>query len=594
LKNSKHSSSKDNQEARIEAKRALKILHHDKWFHKILEVTKSNTNYGFADNAIYTTVSSLRIQKKVLIVTQDKTLATDLRKLNDLDSQRGRYVMVYRLNPNGELEENPGESGNYQSRNYGSNRSPSTSTNNRFHRGLFHKENAPKPVESHTAAPKVEENSPIIAADKRLMANLNNPNYPLDKKLSDIEDQLKAIAALPAGEKDKLSLAYTSEQLLQEKAKLSAPSPSLPKLTPAQAELAKMHHEYPLPPRPLPDLPVKPVVTEKPQEKLVEVKPQMKPIAPKKAWFEFGENPQTALTKAGSHDGIIFRDASVPYVPQIHGPYDLTSQDLNALASKVGLLKTGEGKEFPLGPLVAHVEKTDRDYKAWLEKPEPKVVSAPAPVSQPAPAVKPVEEKKAEKEEKPAKVPSKVGNRAPKKSEPQPESKSVSPLKEKKAATKKVAVKKAASPIKDEKAAPSVTAQDVNTAVPTGATLLVGVPTNEDKRGFIERRARREASPELSAVHSPKKVERSRAKITEKGTKPLKNDVPALDMAAILKEDKNLNAKINNPNYPIPQKIADLQAQKNRIKSLKAADQKPLLWSMAKINARLHQLSEKK
>src|SRR5574344_2350649 len=65
----KHSRSKDNQEARIEAKRALKILHHDKWVHKILEVTKSNTNYGFADNAIYTAVSSLRIQNKVLIIT---------------------------------------------------------------------------------------------------------------------------------------------------------------------------------------------------------------------------------------------------------------------------------------------------------------------------------------------------------------------------------------------------------------------------------------------------------------------------------------------------------------------------------------------
>ena len=65
-------------------------------------------------------------------------------------------------------------------------------------------------------------------------------------------------------------------------------------------------------------------------------------------------------------------------------------------------------------------------------------------------------------------------------------------------------------------------------------------------------------------------------------------------MAAILKEDKNLNAKINNPNYPVNQKIADLQAQKGKLRRFKLAQQKDLLWSTAKIEAKIKELTPKK
>jgi rRNA-processing protein FCF1 len=597
----KHAASKDNQEARIEAKRALKILHHDKWFHKILEVTKSNTNYGFADNAIYTAVSSLRIQNKVLIITQDKMLATDLKKLNSLDSQRGRYVLVYRLNQQGDLEENPGETGLYQGRTYSS--APRSSSNPNDHHGrggLFHRApRAEKPVEPVEEKPVPD--SPIVSADKRLMANLNNPNYPADKKLADIDEQLAAISALAPADKDKLSLAYTYDELIQEKVKLApkANEAAPVKATPAPHQTVSVTPKAETVMAPKAESVMAPKVVEAPKP----VAPAPAPTArPQRLWFEFGSSVQEALTRTGVHYGIIFRDASVPYFPAIHGPYDLTRQDLDVLAKQVGVLKTGEKKDLPLGTLIAHIEKTERDYKATLEIP-----AKVAPISaNPAPSV----EAKAEAQPTPEPVKS-VNKSAKAPVAKAPAKKAAAPLKapevkpveakpdEDKKPRRRVAPAKA---VKKENPAPAnaskpsdVHAQDANTAVPSGATLVVGVPTNVEKKGYIERRIRREDQTELSAVPNPDKGKRpARAqkapKVTSKGTKPIAQDVPEADVAAIVKEDKNLNAKVNNPNYPVNQKINDLLAQKGKLKRLKAAEQKDLMWPASKIDAKVSEL----
>lgn len=593
----KHAANKDNQEARIEAKRALKILHHDHWFHKILEVTKSNSNYGFADNAIYTAVSSLRIQNKVLIITQDKTLATDLKKLNSLDSQRGRYVLVYRLNTAGDLEENPGENGVYQARTYSSApRRESKSSDHRFNRGLFHHDRPTKPQQNSSEEPmeKVEApDTPIVSADKRLMANLNNPNYPLDRKLSDIDDQLNAINALSSDEKAKLSLAYTYDELLEEKAKLSS------KVTPPSKpsnEVAVAHKEMPLPPKKLPEVKAgDPAPEAKPVAKPLsntESKP-VEPAKPQKLWFEYGSTVQEALARTGVHYGILFRDASVPYFAMVHGPYDLTSHDLDVLAQQVGVLKVGEKKDLPLGPLTAHIEKTEKDYKATLEIPAKSAPKVENPIQNPAPSVKKVEAPKVEKK----------AVEAPKAETPkvvQPEAKK--PVHRKASSPAPKAPKKAASTkVEATKPSSGVTAQDVNTAVPTGATLVVGVP-NEGRKGYIERQIRRDDHTELSAVPNPNKGRRPSSKvaapkapkITSKGTKPINKDVPQGDMTAIVKEDKNLNAKINNPNYPVSDKIKDLEAQKARLHSLKVTEQKDLYWTSAKISAKIKDLTPKK
>jgi hypothetical protein len=333
------------------------------------------------------------------------------------------------------------------------------------------------------------------------------------------------------------------------------------------------------------------------------------------------------LTKAGSHSSIIFRDASVPYFPAIHGPYDITSQDLDEVAREVGPLKVGESKDIPLKGLVAHIEKTEKDWKASLEIPvkeeaKPakaapiapatpikevaKVPAAPAPV---APAPKAVAPK--------AKA-AKSAPKAPKASKAKvakAETKTEKPVKAMSKRTKKVVTPMTPDTKTTVVADNGVTAQDVNTAVPTGVTLLVGVPTNEEKKGFIERRARREANPDVAVAKNPNaKPDKKSAHATDHGTNhPANHPVskaapksvnvpkaakveaaPSAAMAEIVKEDKNLNAKINNPNYPVADKIRDLEAQQAKLRSVKAADQKDLFFSAETIKNRLADLKKAK
>lgn len=610
----KHSKSKDNQEARIEAKRALKILNHDKhkWHGRILTLTKSKSNDGFADHAIFTAVSELRIQNKVLIITQDRTLATDLRKLNNLDSQHGRFLAVYRLAGNGDLEENPGELPNSSIKNYVSLTKPAQ---NESHPGIrmpfFHKdhrseERRPK-VES---APQEDTTNPILANDRKLCANLNNPNYPNDRKANDIDAQLAAFNAVSGEDLGKLSLAYTKDQLIQEKVKLSQTvvAPSAPHAG---------ENERPLPPRviPLSVVDIKTVSAPKAEPAIVEKAPLSAPIAPKptrRLWYEFGYNIQEALTKAGAHNGIIFRDPSVAYFAAVHGPFDLTSKDLDEVAKNVGVLKIGESKDLFLGPLTAHIEKTERDWKASLEvtpkEPAPAmaktlVMPAPAPEEKnlvakavTAPKEKQIsstdvstpEVKKAAKASSKVKTPSKTSAKVERHS------------------------KKEVAPTTGK----TVTAQDDHTAVPSGVTLVVGVPSNEGTKGFIERRARREDTTEFAVAPNPNKPVRKNAhvaKVTPKAeTKPTPKSVkspsknvhapkaakaptPAITLSdTIVKEDKNLNAKINNPTYPVKDKIADLDAQKTRLKDASAEQEKTLFFSKAKIDAKIAELKKAK
>ncbi|MDY5440784.1 MAG: hypothetical protein SPG64_00980 [Candidatus Enteromonas sp.] len=92
-------------------KRALKIIRHAKW-QKLLKILKKQkkSEKNFADNAIYVKVSLDRLNQKILVITQDKKLASDLISLNRLMSQKGRPVQVYRFaKDTGELVINRGE-----------------------------------------------------------------------------------------------------------------------------------------------------------------------------------------------------------------------------------------------------------------------------------------------------------------------------------------------------------------------------------------------------------------------------------------------------------------------------------------------------
>jgi rRNA-processing protein FCF1 len=598
----KHAKSKDKetQEARIEAKRALKILHHDKWHGKTLEITKPTTNDGFADHALFTQVSSLRIQNKILIITQDKTLATDLKKLNALDSQHGRFLAVYRLNPEGDLVENPGETDNYHNK---ENVRPSVSNESKYdnHRGhgFFHRHDrfehsAEREHEPEVEKP-IEEDSPIAQADRRLCANLMNPNYPNEKKIADINNQLGLLGQLTPADLSKLSLAYTVEQLKAELAKLGG---AVKPVAPAPVKVAEAPKAAPA---------TKPV--EKPLEKPV-IKPAEKPVVKESprphAWFEYGRTIQEAVASCGTHEGLMFRDPSIPFFKGVHGPIDLTTKDLDKVAADVGVLKAGESKEVSLAPYIVHVEKTDKDYKVYFAKPEAKAVEAVKPLAPVAP-----------KAPETPKAPTPIINKKEEK-----------PVEEK--PVRHVRAKKAPE-IKNED--PSlIKAPNSNTAEPAGATLIVGVP-NDDTKAYIERKSRREDGKDLSIVRrdgskapdqiapapkakklggkkvaepakkapAPKKSEKAVApKQTKKAPAPkaakpapAKKAAPSADLANIIKIDKNMNAKINNPNYPVENKIADLKAQALLVEKLSAAEQKKLFFPLSKINAKIAELGKK-
>ena len=93
-------------ETRIDAIRALGILNHAKRWHRVITIQKKREKKGhsFADPVILATATVLRIHYRVLVITQDKKLAADLTKLNNLGSQSGRFLAVMRINSGGALE----------------------------------------------------------------------------------------------------------------------------------------------------------------------------------------------------------------------------------------------------------------------------------------------------------------------------------------------------------------------------------------------------------------------------------------------------------------------------------------------------------
>ncbi len=250
----KHSKEKDKERisSRIAATRALKIIKHDKWRSKTLTITKCDGD-SFADNAIFTKVSSLRIHNKILVITQDKTLTTDLLKLNKLDSQKGRYLSVYRLNQQSELEKNPGEN--------------SEKPFNKKH-----------DASSFQKVEKDKKETPLTKAQRTLIGK---------ESLAD------------------LKLHFQKEDLLKKKAELLSTKSS-------QKEKKK---ETPAP-------------------------VQQQTIITK------GKKASEALKRLALNYHSIVRDASVPYVPEVHGELNLTMEDLvnvDALSSKKGNFTYSKG-----------------------------------------------------------------------------------------------------------------------------------------------------------------------------------------------------------------------------------------------------------
>ena len=259
----KHAKEKE-KDRKIAALRALKIIRHDKWHKKAFTITKAEGS-SFADNAIFTKVSGLRIHNKILVITQDKTLTTDLLKLNRLDSQKGRYLSVYRLTPHSELEKNPGENGE-------------KTFNKKHEASSFQKVEKDNKTMALNKAQKV-----IIEEDNKLAKNLSNPNYKTKNKIKDIDNQLSKLNKLDANSLSALNLRFSKEDLLKKKEEL------LPSKKGEKKENKKETSSV--------------IVTT-------------------------GASPSEALKRLALNYHSIVRDPSVSYVGAVHGNLDLTSDDL--------------------------------------------------------------------------------------------------------------------------------------------------------------------------------------------------------------------------------------------------------------------------
>lgn len=500
----KHSRDKSNDSKRIAAKRAQKILKSIKR-KKIIEFEKKKKGQNFADNVIYVSVSELRIHNRILVVTQDKNLAEDLGKLNLLGSQLGRRLSTYKIGEVGDLIVNKGLK-------FASKGKP---------------EHQSKPINASPARNEQKSNksegikedfTDLIAQDKRLKANLNNENYPLDKKKADLEEYISALKTIPNEKKSSLYLSVGENRANQALVDLKQGN---------QKPNKPIKMEDPKPP-------VKKEITKQIELKNLSKAGETKPLvkAPeKKLYYGEGRNVDFALGMAGDHEGLLFRDPSVPYFKGVHGPIDVTSDDKTAIVSK--LLEKQEGDIYYKGAMfrVAHSEKGFRVYIDLNPQPTYQVAKSDPKVA----PKKEAESGKAEKPVEKAPVPGKV---LPKIKQPKPT------FEEKQEATQPV----------------------------VGASLIVAIPDEKTKRK-IERKVKAEPTADLKVAEKPATAKSKAKKAEEK--KPKAEEKPAVSAKKPVKKAEKTVKKQEKPaekaeSSPAPKKAKTPAVKKEEAKPQKA------------------------
>ena len=530
----KHSKSRIAEKSRP-AKIALQILKTAKRAKTVAIVKHKSRKVerNFADHAIHSKVNDEHLDSKILVITQDKGLASDLLKLNDMFSQIGKPIGVMKITQQGELVPNRGET-NLPPRN---------------------KPNQPNPQ------PKEH---PLVVSDRRLSAVISNPNYPKDKKIGDVKAQLAALSKTDHQTKRVLDLNY-SEQRLQAWLTENAPAKKpvvvkeAPKPEPKKAEAKK---EEPAKPEP-----------KKAEPKKAEPKKQEAPKPEPKTQIYTGKGAalNQALTEAMMTAGILVRDPGVPYFPIVHGEADLTKKDIDEIQEK--LQKTGNS---PLDYKNLHIEaKTENkgfavsvSFLARVEKEQPKA--------------------KAKKEEKP-----KPKKAEPKPESKKPEPKKDEP---KKAAPKKAEAKakKAAAKAEGE---PSPKAPTLIVAVPSDPKKAEAIERKANQVPQDDPAKKKKAEPKAKPKKAepkkaePKKETPAKAKPDQKpDTKPASKHPQILEQAKAA--DIRLQAVLPNSKYARENKIKDIQTQLGLIGQLSTAERKELKISKEALTKTLADLQK--
>lgn len=422
----KHAKNKKEHLKAIAAKRAIKILRHNFWHGKAITKMKAQHSDGFGDRAILAKVADLRVEQKILILTQDKSLARDVLKNNLSESVHGRYVGVYRLQRDATLAENTGEQPIHQRSNENPKVSPKPNTDRVT-------ENHPKKdVPTHR-----EESRPLVAPKKK---------------------------------------------------------PEKPEQTPT-------------------------------------VTPSMN--------SEFGANPGDALTKFMRKKSVLIRDPSVPYSALIHGEYDVTTEDIDAVNRLV--LDEKDSAEY-------HKKNLDGVFT----RKGPKLYLFTEQKKEAAPV------KKAPK--KPLK---------PTKMEP-PKAEEAPQAPKKKAPTKKAEPKP--EPAKGE------------------PVLIVAEKPKRQPKKAGPKDAPAEASPEPKPTKAKAPAKKAKA---AGGSNETSSEPNAPDALAEAKAwDLKLNANLSNPTYPKKSAKKAVAEQINRLRALAPEETSNFLLSLSDLEAKAKELEE--
>lgn len=561
----KHARQEKDDSKRIDAKRGLKILRHDKWWTHLLTITKKDKNENFADNAIYVKVCADRLFSKILIITQDKFLASDLRALNLLKSQSGRPLEVCKIVAGGKLVQNLGEK--------------RPSKEQKGHAAPT--QDRAKPQQQK--APSSQDD--ILAADRRLSAVLGNANYPDAKKKADVQTQISALEKIPTATRSKLPLTLSLPKLRlylstgtlkEEKPTKPQEKPAQQIENPAKAE-RNVEKQQKLPAPAKPQEPKKEASATKPEVALSEKarKPSADAARP---YYGAGKTLLEAIDDWANHYAVIFREPTVLYYPQVHGPVDLTSKDRIAIeAEGMAALKGNEKSAFNHNGIPMWSQKvSDVRYKLWVEIPV-----APAKLAEKAPDQPAKDIESPTKAETPKKAKAKA---APKKqeqpkSEPKPEEKAVvdasaadKPIEDapkaepaKKATPKKKTVSKANQP---EEAASSKADEPVTKAEPKKTKKPAKDQPAEEKPVDQKPAKKTQKSPAKKAD-----VEKNPAEPAPKErTSAAKKKAVSPEFKKAQAADKRLQSVLPNPTYALEDKIKDLAEQKTLLFSLTEAE----------------------
>ncbi len=534
--------SKNQKEAgkRIDATRAIRIINDAKRF-KVLTIAKKDRSAKwpggeeqsktFADPFILSKLNVMRFEAKLVMITQDKGLAEDIVNLKNQKSQYGHVVPVYKLESDGALVINK-----ISLRNRTQTRpQEQTKTQQKPVKPANSQPNAGKTTQSKAPAATVEapnEFASIVSMDTKLSCNIPNKNYPLDRKIADIREQLDAFKSLTEDKKKGLKLSYPETKLQSLLAKLSP--------TPAEKKPIKQQEKPQEAPKPIPA----------PNPHTAEVsKPQ-----PAKVWRGEGKSLQDALSDSASHMSLLFRDPSLPFVKGIHGSIDLTTADLAKIVELLNSSMKDGTSSVEFKGLAIRAESKSKGFATWIEpqaqtqQEEPKKAetkaSKPASKKQEAPKSEDKEQKKPQSKPKATKA------AEPKKAEEKPAG-------EKQEGSK---------PSKEEKPSP---------------TLIVAEP--KPKASPKKKESAPKASPKKEGKQEEKKPEEKPAKPSKKPTKA----------EQAKKADTRLQAVLPNPKYAMEDKIADITSQIALLTGLKKEAREGLHYQTAELRKILKDLQGK-